>query len=360
MAEFEGLKVNDIKSVSTFLVYDELLKKGIEVNASDILISVGLPVNFRVMGDYRRYDDYIVTETDAKELAKQIITPEQVASVENAKEVDKNYTAYGYSFRINVFMQMGHFGIATRLLNNKIKSLEELGLPSKLREFCRRPTGLVLVTGATGSGKSTTLAAMVDVINSERNCHIITVEQPIEYIYSPKKSIITQKEVGRDTLDFANSLRSIFREDPDVIVIGEMRDLETIGAALTAAETGHLVLSTLHTRSATSTIDRIIDVFPETQHAQVKTQLSSVLIGVVSQMLIPSYTLNKRVAAYEVMIMNPAIRSLIRMGKNHQIASTISMSQGVGMNLMDKCLEQMYKDKIISYEQYVANLAEAQ
>ena len=254
-------------------------------------------------------------------------------------------------FRVNVYKDRGTVAAAFRLIPARVPTIEELGLPSVLIELTRKPRGLILVTGPTGSGKSTTLAAMVNQINNERACHIITIEDPIEYLHRHKLSIINQRELGQDTKSFAGALRSALREDPDVILVGEMRDLETTALAITAAETGHLVMATLHTNNAAETVDRIIDQFPAAQQEQVRVQLSNCLVAVISQQLLPRHGMPGRVAAVEVMICTPAIRNLIREAKAHQIPSIIQTSANVGMQTMDQALRDLYKRGLISYEE---------
>jgi twitching motility protein PilT len=289
---------------------------------------------------------------DSKRLAYSMLKPAQIEKFERELELDVSFGIEGLGrFRVNVFVQRGYTGAAVRLLPLHIMNFEECGLPLNVAEdLCKRPRGLVLVTGATGSGKSTTLASMVDKINSERNCHIVIIEDPIEYVHKNKKALVDQREVGSDTQSFAQSLKHVLRQDPNVILIGEMRDLETIEAALDIAETGHLVFSTLHTSDAVQTINRVIDVFPSHQQQQVRVQLSFVLLGIMAQQLIPKANGQGRVLATEVLIATPAVRSLIREAKTHQLYSVIQTSQKEGMRTMNQTLFELYSRKLISYE----------
>ncbi|MGB9586547.1 MAG: type IV pilus twitching motility protein PilT, partial [Armatimonadota bacterium] len=272
---------------------------------------------------------------------------------EKTRELDFSYGVSDVGrFRVNVYRQRGCIGAAIRAIPSKIPSMEELGLPPILKELSRKNSGLILVTGPTGSGKSTTIATMIDAINRERECHIMTIEDPIEYLHSHKKAMVNQRELNMDTDSFENALRAVLREDPDVVLIGEMRDLETIASALTLAETGHLVFGTLHTRNAPQTIDRVVDVFPPHQQDQIKVQLSNTLEAVIAQQLIPRIG-GGRFAAVEIMIATSAIRNLIREGKSHQIYSTIETSGQVGMRAMDKILAEAQRNGIISFEDAV-------
>ena len=265
--------------------------------------------------------------------------------------MDFSYASPGYGrFRVNAYKQRGTFGMALRIIPLEIPSMESLGLPAVLNDLARLPRGLILVTGPTGSGKSTTLASMIDQINKERNCHILTLEDPLEYLHKHQKAIVNQREIGSDSLSFSNALRAALREDPDVILVGEMRDLETISIAITAAETGHLVLSTLHTNGAAKTIDRVVDVFPPHQQQQVKVQLASVIQAVISQQLLPKGDGKGRVAALEIMVATPAIRNLIREGKNYQIDTAIQTGAALRMQTMDSALTNLYKRGIITKE----------
>ena len=340
----------------------ELLKEMVERKASDLHLGAGsiphLRVDERLVESGRTRLDSESTKT----LIYSILTNEQKARFERERELDFAFTREGLGrFRVNVFWQRECVGVAIRALPFSIMSFEECGLPVEVVEgFCKKPKGLVLVTGATGSGKSTTLASMVDWINSRRDSHIITVEDPIEYIHSNKRSIIDQREVGSDTRSFTNALKHILREDPDVILIGEMRDLETIESALVIAETGHLVFATLHTSDSAQTINRIIDVFPARQQPQVKAQLSFVLMGVLSQQLIPHASGKGRVLAVEVLVANHAIKSQIRESKVHQVYSTIQTGQKESMQTMNQSLFELVVRGEIKKEEALGRTTELQ
>jgi len=289
---------------------------------------------------------------DIKKLVYSILSEEQIKVFERDLELDMSFGIEGLSrFRVNVFLQRGYIGCAIRQIPYEIMSFEECGLPVDIvKNFCRKPKGLVLITGATGSGKSTTLAAMVDEINETEPCHIITIEDPIEFVHTNKKAIVDQREILSDTHSFSQSLKHVLRQDPDVILIGEMRDLETIESALIIAETGHLVFTTLHTSDTTQTINRVIDVFPAHQQQQIRTQLSFVLLGVISQQLIPKTPPPGRALATEVLVVTPAVRSLVRESKIHQLYSVIQTGQREGMLTMNQSLYNLYKKKWITYE----------
>lgn len=330
-----------------------LLKLMIERDASDLHITAGSPPRLRIMGKLVPLDSPILTPKDTKEMCYSILTESQKKRFEEEEELDFSFGIKGLSrFRGNLFVQRGAVGGAFRTIPFKIRGFSELGLPPIVEELTKKPRGLVLVTGPTGSGKSTTLAAMIDKINSERAEHIITIEDPIEYLHSSKVALVNQREVGADTHSFGKALRHVLRQDPDVVLIGEMRDLETIETALTIAETGHLCLATLHTNTATQTINRIIDVFPSHQQPQVRAQLSFVLEGVISQLLIPRIDGNGRVIAVEVMVPNAAIRNLIREDKIHQIYSQMQIGQSkFGMQTMNQSLLSLYQRRLISLEE---------
>ncbi|ADQ45712.1 twitching motility protein [Caldicellulosiruptor kronotskyensis 2002] len=330
---------------------NSILKEAFLKEASDIHITPGVPPIYRIHGRLVRTDDSILTPEMVEEFVRQITNENQFKILEQKGEIDFSYGIKGVSrFRVNVYKQRGSYSIAFRIIPVNIPPFETLGLPPVLKEFTKLNKGLVLVTGPTGSGKSTTLASLIDIINKERDVHIITLEDPIEYLHRHNKSIINQREIGSDTLSFADALRAALREDPDVILVGEMRDLETIAIALTAAETGHLVFSTLHTIGAAKTIDRIIDVFPPHQQQQIRIQLSTVLQGVVSQQLLTRRDGKGRVVATEVMIVNPAIRNLIREAKTYQIQSIIQTHQRQGMITMEQSLIDLYKRGFITRE----------
>ncbi|UZQ86768.1 type IV pilus twitching motility protein PilT [Thermoclostridium stercorarium] len=330
---------------------NEYLQKAVEMDASDLHICAGLPVVIRKHGSLFFIDDHILTGEDCLSLVKQLLNDSQFAFLEEEGEIDFAYMLSGVGrFRVNAFRQRGTYAIAIRVIPSRVPKISELGLPDILYSLAERQRGLVLITGPTGSGKSTTLAAMIDHINSTKRCHIVTIEDPIEYLHKHNKSVINQREIGSDTKSYSNALRAVLREDPDVILIGEMRDLETISIALTAAETGHLVLSTLHTLGAAKTVDRIIDVFPPHQQGQVRSQLSTVLQGIVSQQLIKKADNAGRVVATEVMIVTPAIANMIRESRTYQINSSIHTGGEYGMHSMDACIASLYKRGLITYE----------
>jgi twitching motility protein PilT len=336
-------------------IYD-LLKVMIEKGASDLHITTGSPPRLRVDGKLIPLDHPPLTPAETKALCYSILTDNQKHKFEESNELDLSFGVKGLSrFRGNVFMQRGAVAAAFRTIPFEIKSFKELGLPEIVNELVKKPRGLILVTGATGSGKSTTLAAMVDRINDERFDHIITVEDPIEYLHGHKKCLINQREVNADTASFKNALRYVLRQDPDVVLIGEMRDLETIEAALTVAETGHLTLATLHTNSAVQTINRIIDVFPPHQQEQIRVQLSFVLEGILAQQLIPRKNGKGRALAVELLVPNPAIRNLIREDKIHQIYSMMQTGQGkFGMQTMNQSLFELFSKGYLSYEDAIS------
>ena len=329
----------------------DLLRLTVEKKASDLLITAGVPPMLRIDGDLERTKIPVVGPDESRRLIYGILTENQKGRFERDKELDFSLSVTGLSrFRVNIHFQRGSVAAAVRRIPHDILSLEELGVPKIASRLCALPRGLVLVTGPTGSGKSTTLAAMIDLINQERACLIITVEDPIEYLHHHKKAVVEQREIGSDTDSFTAALKYVLRQDPDVILIGEMRDLETIAAAITAAETGHLVLATLHTTDAPSTVDRIVDVFPPHQQQQIRMQLSTVLEGVVTQQLLIKATGRGRVVSTEIMIGTPAVQSLIREEKTHQIYATIETSAKYGMQTMDKSLEQLYRRGLINRE----------
>ena len=305
---------------------------------------------FRIDGMLRE-TEYNLSIDEKRALILSLLSDKHRATAERGGDVDTSFeTAGGMRHRVNVFHQQNRIATAIRLLNDDIPTFEQLGLPEPLRMLANEPRGLVLVTGPTGSGKSTTLAAMIDYINSRRACHILTVEDPVEYVYKQKMALIHQRNVGEDVESFSSALRSAMREDPDVILVGEMRDFETISAAVTAAETGHLVLSTLHTTGASMTVDRIIDVFPPHSQQQIRTQLASVLKGVVTQTLIPRAEGKGRIAAFEIMLGSDAVLNLIRENKAHQLNSTIQTSSKQGMILLDIYLANLVRQGVIKIE----------
>ncbi|HAW50284.1 TPA: twitching motility protein PilT [bacterium] len=323
-----------------------------EKGASDLHLSAGAPPLLRIHGALTQVDDEIYSKDRIHEMIYEVLTDERKAQFEERHEIDFAIELVEIGrFRVNTFYQRRGESAAFRLIPSRIKSIEELGLPPVVNSLARSKKGLILVTGPTGSGKSTTLASMVDLINQEREDHILTIEDPIEFVHSNKKCLVNQREVGPHTNSFAIALRSALREDPDVILVGEMRDLETIQMAITAAETGHIVFATLHTNSAPQTIDRIIDVFPPHQQQQIRTQLSEALTGVISQTLIPTIDGKGRVVACEIMIATPAIKNLIREGKTHQMPSIIQTGARDGMQSMDQCLKSLVMKNKISKEE---------
>lgn len=353
----------------------ELFNLAFKLGASDVHLSAGSPPAFRLHGELlplgapewrEKYNldpgpGKILNRYDMEKFCREIMSEDQYEKFIRTGEYDFSFSLPDVGrFRINVFKQRGTVAMAARLISSRIYSFKELGLPETLTELVRKSRGLVLVTGPTGSGKSTTLASMIDVINSNYRRHIITLEDPIEFIHTNKKSIINQREIGNDSRSFASALRAALREDPDVILVGEMRDPETIGIAITAAETGHLVLATLHTSGATQTIDRIIDVFPPHQQQQIRVQLADTLQGIVAQQLIPRADRPGRVAAVEIMTVTPAISNLIREGKTHQIVSHIQTGARFGMQTLDMTLYRLYKNNIISKEEVLARTSNPQ
>ncbi len=334
----------------------DIVNLGTEKFASDIHVTVGRPITLRINGELTSIGEKTLTPGDTKSLVFEALSESLLEELEEKGEVDSSYSSPGVGrYRINAFKQRGSYGMVLRIIPLDIPTMEWLGLPDVVKDLARLRRGLVLVTGPTGSGKSTTLASMVDLINQERNCHILTLEDPIEYLHKHNQALVTQREVGSDTFSFANGLRAVLRQDPDVILVGEMRDLETISIALTAAETGHLVLSTLHTSGAAKTIDRIIDVFPPHQQQQVRVQLSSVLQGIISQQLLPKVPGDGRVGAYEVMIATPAVRNLIREDKIHQIDTSIQTGANYKMQTMDNSLLDLFKRGAISKDTALTN-----
>lgn len=334
---------------------EELLTTLVENNGSDLHISSSLPPCMRVDGKLKRMDYPPLTPDQVENLLFPMLSNEQRRRLEQEWELDFSYGIEGLSrFRVNFYKDKGNYAAAFRTITSTVPSFDTLGLPEIVRITAEKPRGLILVTGPTGSGKSTTLAAMIDYINSTRAEHILTIEDPIEFVHTSKTSIIHQRELGMDTRSFANALKSALREDPDIILVGEMRDHETIALALTAAETGHLVFGTLHTSSASQTVDRIIDVFPEGQQQQIRVQLANSLVAVFAQTLLPKVqpdgTKKGRVMAQEIMLVIPAIANLIRESKAAQIYSTIQMNQGLGMQTLEMALANLYKQKLITLE----------
>ncbi len=330
----------------------ELLEIVLERGASDLHLTAGAPPTIRLHGDLIRLVDYQILSPRALQGMIYAILPQKMRErLEQELELDMSYALPGKArFRVNVYFQRDSIGAAFRLIPYEIKSVESLGLPSVVSDLARYPRGFVVVTGPTGSGKSTSLAAMVDIVNRERSAHIMTVEDPIEFLHKHQQCIVNQREVGADTHSFAQALKHVLRQDPDVILVGEMRDLETISTAITAAETGHLVFATLHTQDAPQTIDRIIDVFPPHQQQQVRVQLATTLQGVVTQQLLQTADGRSRAVACEVLICTPAVRNLIREGKVHQIYSIMQAGGRFGMQTMDQALANLVKEGKISQQ----------
>jgi len=330
---------------------DDLLRDMIERGSSDLHICTGVPPVVRIDGQLAplNYEKFNAMLT--QRMIYEILSDEQIQRFEDNWELDFSYSLQAMSrFRVNIFKDKGTVAAAFRTIPMKIPTIKELNLPAVLETIARRPRGLVLVTGPTGSGKSTSLAAMIHLINTEHSHHIITIEDPIEYLHTHRMSVINQREVGQDTKEFANALRAALREDPDVILVGEMRDLETMQNAIRAAETGHLVFATLHTNSAAQTVDRVVDQFPVDQQEQIRLMLSNSLEAVMCQQLLPRAGMPGRVCCMEIMIATPAIRNLIREAKSHQLTSIIQTSANVGMMTMDQCLRDYYLKGIITYD----------
>jgi len=325
--------------------FADLLLEVIERNASDLHLTAGAHPTVRVRGRLQALEEYpVMTTEQTRETIYSILTNDQRQRLETDWQIDFAYAIPGRArFRVNAYYQRAAIGAAFRLIPFSIKSVDELGLPLVLHELAKKPRGFVLVTGPTGSGKSTSLAAVIDEINSTRDEHIMTIEDPIEFLHGHKKCIVNQREIGSDAQSFAAGLKAALRQDPDVILVGEMRDLETIHTALTAAETGHLVFATLHTQDAPQTIDRIIDVFPASQQQQVRVQLSVALQGIITQQLLPTSDGAGRIAACEVLLATPAIRNLIREGKTHQIYSSLQTGASLGMQTMDAALATLVR-----------------
>src|SRR3954468_12626829 len=329
---------------------DELLEHMVARDASDLHVTVGTPPVIRVRGEVERVDEFApLSSEDTQQLLYRILSSEQQKQLEIHRQLDFSHSIPGLArFRVNVYFQRGSVGAAFRLVPDELKTLEEVRPPDSLRDLADKPRGLVLVTGPTGSGKSTTLAAMIDEINRTRSEHILTIEDPVEFVHRHKRCIVNQREIGPDAGSFGDALRAALRQDPDVILLGEMRDLETIGPALTAAETGHLVLGTLHTQSAAGTIDRIIDVFPAEQQEQVRMQIAATLEGVVTQMLLPTANGSGRVAALEVLFPDDAVRNLIRQGKAEQIYSVMQTNRSRGMQTLEQSLADLTISGVIT------------
>ncbi len=333
---------------------DDLLTLVVDENASDLHLAVGDPPVLRINGSLQPLDCERLAQDDTERLMRAITSEENIQKVKEHGGCDFGF-AFGdrARFRVSVFRQKGYYGVVLRLIPSRMLTLDEIGLPPQIKDILYAPRGLVLVTGPTGSGKTTTLASMINIINEARDCHIITVEDPIEYYHSHKKSIVTQREIGVDVPSFSEALRRALRQDPDVILVGEMRDLETMEAAITAAETGHLVFATLHTTGAARTVDRIVDAFPTNQQEQIRTQLAATINAVISQLLLPRVDRPGRVAAFEVMISTPSIKALIRDNKTFRITSDIQTGGRLGMFTLDDHLFSLYQQKAISYEDLI-------
>ena len=344
VADLEALSLTDVH-------IDDILRVAIEKKASDIHLTVGLPPMVRLDGELVPLAYQPLQPEHTRRLVYDTLTNDHIQKFETKHELDFAHSVKGLArFRFNVYMQRGAVAGALRVIPTKIPSFESLGLPPVIREMSKRTSGLILVTGPTGSGKSTTIASMIDDINEHRSNHILTIEDPIEYLHSHKKCMVNQREMHSDTFSFNDALRAVLREDPDIVLVGELRDLETIEAALTLSETGHLVFGTLHTRNAPATVDRIIDVFPTDQQDQIRVLLGNTLEGVVSQQLLPKLG-GGRCAAIEVMMGTPAIKNLIREGKTHQMYSIIETNSGIGMQTLDSCLAGLYRNGMVAYEE---------
>lgn len=336
---------------------NKLLEYTLNSKGSDLHITVGIPPMVRIDGKLIPIEGYDrLLPDDTERIVRSIINEENMEKLDLDGQIDLSYSIAGIGrFRVNAYKQRGSYSMAVRSVPLEIPTIDELRLPEILKNLAMKKRGLILVTGPTGSGKSTTLAAMIDYINENKNSHILTLEDPIEYLHKHKKSIVNQREIGNDSSSYQKALRAALRQDPDVILIGEMRDLETISTAITAAETGHLVLSTLHTVGAVSTVDRIIDVFPPNQQQQIRIQLSNVLQGVISQQLLKNKNSDGRSAAMEIMICNPAIRNHIREGKTHQILSSMQTGGKFGMITMDNFIINMYRNNLIDKESAITS-----
>ncbi|MBI2900981.1 MAG: type IV pilus twitching motility protein PilT [Planctomycetes bacterium] len=329
-----------------------ILKQAVALKASDVIVTTDAPPAFRVDGQLGLAKSPPLTAEQTKELLYGILNERQIARFEKEKELDFSFTLEGtHRFRANVFYQRGDVGGAFRLIADRIPTIGELNLPPVVEEFALAPQGLVLITGPTGQGKSTTMAAMIDLINSRKRAHIVTIEDPIEYLHANKKSVIEQREVGEDTWSFAEALKHVLREAPDVVLIGEMRDPESIASALTAAETGHLVIATLHTNDCVQAVDRLLDVFPPHQQGQIRAQISLSLLAVLSQRLIPRVDAGGRIPAVEVLRNTPGVAHLVRDEKTHQIYSIMETHAKDGMRTLDSALKELYLKGAIEYEE---------
>jgi twitching motility protein PilT len=347
--------------MSTEVAMDELLTLCVEEGASDLHLSVGVPPILRIHGSLHPLDTEPLSADDTDRLMRSITDEQHLRSLAEGGGAEFGFGFKDLArFRVSVFKQKGTVGVVLRQISNTLLELDKLGLPIQIKDLLYKQKGLVLVTGPTGSGKSTTLASMVNVINEERDCHIITIEDPIEFYHPHKKSIVSQREVHVDVESFSHALRAALRQDPDVILVGEMRDLATMEAAISAAETGHLVFATLHTTGAARTVDRIVDAFPSNQQEQIRTQLSSTLEAVISQTLCPRQDRPGRIAAFEIMFATPGIRALIRDNKSFRITSDIQTGARYGMITMDSCLFNLYQQGMITFEDMILRAVDAE
>lgn len=343
--------MSDLRSTQIQIDIVDLLKLTVERGASDLIITVGLPPMLRIDGQWQQTEFDPLTPNNTRKLMYSMLDEKKQRNFEEDRELDTSFALTGHGrFRVNVFFQKGSVGGVLRTIPEEIFSFDRMGLPQAVADLAKLPRGLVLVTGPTGSGKSTTLAGLLDKINNEQPKHIVTIEDPVEFFHNHKRSVINQREIGEDTMSFSNALRGVLRQAPDVILVGEMRDYETIGSAVTAAETGHLVMGTLHTNSAPEAVDRIIDVFPEAQQEQIRVQLANNLQAILTQQLLPKATGKGRVLAYEFLVATPAVRNLIREAKTHQILSQMQMGGQVGMITMDACLADLHLKKQITFD----------
>ncbi|HCN07632.1 MAG TPA: type IV pili twitching motility protein PilT [Lentisphaeria bacterium] len=342
------------------LEMNDLLQLVLDEGASDLHISVGVPPTLRLSGRMVHLEAEPLMPEDSERLMKSITSETNQQKLREEGGIDFGF-AFGTAarFRVSCFKQKGSIGLVLRVIPNELMTLEQIGLPPSVKDLLYKPRGMILVTGPTGSGKSTTLASMLHIINLEREEHIITIEDPIEFYHEHKTSIVTQREVGSDVPSFSEALRRALRQDPDVILVGEMRDLETIRAAVTAAETGHLVFGTLHTTGAAATVDRIVDAFPADQQEQIRTQLAASLVAVISQVLMPRHDRPGRIAGFEIMICTPSIKALIRDNKTYRITSDIQTGAKWGMNTLDSHLIQLYEEGAISYGALITTAADA-
>ncbi len=339
----------------------ELLQLVVDEGVSDLHVEVGVPPMLRLHGSLTPVDAPPLTPEDTEKMVKSIASDQHQQKIKQDGGVDFGFAFSDKArFRVSCFKQKGYYGMVLRQIPNKLLSLNDIGLPPSMKDLLFRPRGLILVTGPTGSGKSTTLASMVNVINEERDCHIITIEDPIEFYHQHKKSVVIQREIGVDVGSFAEALKRALRQDPDVVLVGEMRDLETMEAAVSAAETGHLVFATLHTTGAARTVDRIVDAFPTDQQEQIRTQLASSLVAVISQVLLPRIDRPGRVAAFEIMISTPGIQALMRDNKTFRITSEIQTGAKYGMNTLDSHLMELYERKMISYGEMITKAQDPQ